>query len=289
MVAFADNAETSFLSPATRARGQRSCVGLTSSYCTKPLEASDLEHRTDRERIHLGSCSRDPIGYVDGDSLYASYFVLHRMDPTGTEIGTHRVNGFMRFGSWSNDGYFSEDKMEYTFALDVGCDADGEPHMGNPRVESDNYVWAWDSPGYNQKLPFGLSIGFQLKHSVEPYLMVKGYECDGQTGGGLVGSLKLCWEITYELGAVVDWEWKRVLYCTYVKHDVSCCCNEEGVFEEVYKWEVTGCKPTKIGEIFMVGSRSWIHGAEYGGVACGDAYGGESRPRRTPGPYGPRR
>ena len=83
MVAFADNAETSFLSPATRARGQRSRIDRTSSYCTKLWEASDLEHHTDRERTHLGSCSRDPIGYVDGFNQYAISIGLTAVDPLG--------------------------------------------------------------------------------------------------------------------------------------------------------------------------------------------------------------
>ena len=63
MVALADNAETSFLSPATRARAQSWCAHRTNRYCTITKRLSNLKHRAATARIHWGSCSRDPIGF----------------------------------------------------------------------------------------------------------------------------------------------------------------------------------------------------------------------------------
>ena len=135
MVAFASNAETSFLSPATRARGQRSRIDRTSSYCTSPWESCDLEHRTVRERTHLGSCSRDPIGYAEGANTYSIQASLHLVDPFGYATWWHhwfpQQADFQRILA-SKCGYLIKDTHafidEFTTPIDPGSNAHGMLH-----------------------------------------------------------------------------------------------------------------------------------------------------------------
>lgn len=92
MVALADNAETSFLSPATRARAQSWCAHRTNRYCTITKRLSNLKHRVATARTHLGSCSKDPIGYEAGSNCLYEYChsePTKYIDPWGKQILPH--------------------------------------------------------------------------------------------------------------------------------------------------------------------------------------------------------
>ncbi len=51
----------------------------------KPCSCTTLQRVSYEMRDRLESCSRDPIGYVDGASLYRAYFVPNGVDPTGMQ------------------------------------------------------------------------------------------------------------------------------------------------------------------------------------------------------------
>lgn len=67
----------------------RSSIGLTTAYTGRALdEETGLYYF--RNRMYSGKdgrfVSRDPMGYVDGASLYGAYFVPSLVDPSGTEL-----------------------------------------------------------------------------------------------------------------------------------------------------------------------------------------------------------
>jgi hypothetical protein len=84
MVAIADRAQTIPFTPAPRARGQRGRSGWSQNFCGNPSGKRPFERPSASQRSRLGSCSRDPIGYEDGENLYRAYFVPNSVDPEGT-------------------------------------------------------------------------------------------------------------------------------------------------------------------------------------------------------------
>lgn len=56
---------------------------LRARRCSKSGRQSGLRRRKYDECDQLESCSRDPIGYVDGENLYQRYFPTITTDPTG--------------------------------------------------------------------------------------------------------------------------------------------------------------------------------------------------------------
>jgi hypothetical protein len=70
MVAIADRAQTIPFTPAPRARGQREHSGWSRSFYGNPSEKRPFQRPSPSQQSLSGSCSRDPVGYQDGVSLY---------------------------------------------------------------------------------------------------------------------------------------------------------------------------------------------------------------------------
>jgi hypothetical protein len=88
MVAIADRAQTIPFTPAPRARGQRERSGWSQNFCSNPSGKRPFERPSASQQSRLGSCSRDPIGYVAGPSPYT--YVLGMpvvsVDPYGLQL-----------------------------------------------------------------------------------------------------------------------------------------------------------------------------------------------------------
>jgi hypothetical protein len=88
MVAIANRAQTIPFTPAPRARGQRGRSGWRQSFCSNPSDKRSFKRQSASQQSRLGSCSRDPLRYVDGLNLYR--YVNGRstrfVDPTGLHL-----------------------------------------------------------------------------------------------------------------------------------------------------------------------------------------------------------
>ena len=83
MVTYAHLNSEAYIKPSTRARGQdRRRIPTASPRLNSPAR-TNLHHSAYKSRARLGSCSRDPIGYEGGNSMYSGYFVLSEVDPEG--------------------------------------------------------------------------------------------------------------------------------------------------------------------------------------------------------------
>ena len=65
-----------------RAHNHRYRFGAES--CSKSNCHASLRKATYAECNRLESCSKDPIGYLDGSNIYRSYFAINGTDPSGT-------------------------------------------------------------------------------------------------------------------------------------------------------------------------------------------------------------
>ena len=107
--------------------------------------------------------SRDPIGYIDGDSLYASYMGLSLKDPTGLVCGTaiakvkanklYRKQGFTNWvghKNWTIERNTSYDLGEQRLQLCadvIDCDC-GSKGLGDPTVNGNGYTGYLNQPFY---------------------------------------------------------------------------------------------------------------------------------------------
>jgi hypothetical protein len=82
MVAFAKTSDST-LKTSPRARGQHRTCTSRPLPCFNSSTQANLRTATHKKRKRLGSCSKDPIGYVDGKQLYSSFFHLSKLDPSG--------------------------------------------------------------------------------------------------------------------------------------------------------------------------------------------------------------
>lgn len=81
-----------------RARGaERSCMPAA-THCDSSTTCRVNRELTYEKCARLESCSRDPIGYVDGASLYRSYFGSYGVDPSGMACSFLQTEG-----DWSNE------------------------------------------------------------------------------------------------------------------------------------------------------------------------------------------
>jgi len=88
MVAFDENIEH-YAKTSPRARGQDRSCALSALRCSKLNPHAALRERATQKDAQLGSCSRDPIGYQDGQNLYRGYFAPNNMDPSGLTLSIH--------------------------------------------------------------------------------------------------------------------------------------------------------------------------------------------------------
>ncbi len=83
MVAFITSPIDTLVQPATRARApSRTCTVVPTLPC-KPNSRCDLRETKLAPNVRWGSRSRDPIGYRDGESLFAYNAFISSTDPTG--------------------------------------------------------------------------------------------------------------------------------------------------------------------------------------------------------------
>jgi len=117
MVAIADRAETIPFTPAPRARGQRERSVWSQSFCVIPSEKRPFERPSAPQQSRLGSCSRDPIGYVDGLNTYTyvNNQPLDHIDPSGNVAITCFCRNWMHPGSG-----MPGQKQEWTAEVDCG-------------------------------------------------------------------------------------------------------------------------------------------------------------------------
>jgi hypothetical protein len=82
MVAFAKTSDST-LKTTPRARGQHRTCTSRPLPCFKSSTQANLRTATHKKRKRLGSCSKDPAGFVDGVNLYAGYFGMDNTDADG--------------------------------------------------------------------------------------------------------------------------------------------------------------------------------------------------------------
>lgn len=82
MVAIAPTAERLF-NTAPRVRAQNHKCRLSAMLRLKSNGQASLRGATYDKSFRLESCSKDPIGYVDGENLFLAYFILNDTDPSG--------------------------------------------------------------------------------------------------------------------------------------------------------------------------------------------------------------
>jgi hypothetical protein len=66
-----------------RVRAQNHRYRLGAEPCSKSNSQANLREATYAECDRLESCSKDPIGFSDGENLYRAYFIPQAMDPLG--------------------------------------------------------------------------------------------------------------------------------------------------------------------------------------------------------------
>jgi hypothetical protein len=66
-----------------RVRAKNHRYRLGAERCSKSNSRANLRRPTYDECDQLGSCSKDPIGYIDGLNYYSTYIGLRAVDPSG--------------------------------------------------------------------------------------------------------------------------------------------------------------------------------------------------------------
>jgi hypothetical protein len=69
-----------------RGRARNRSDRFVAGPCSKPFADTSLRRVTYEKRFRLESCARDPIGYVDGLTLYRAYFARDGVDPSGLSV-----------------------------------------------------------------------------------------------------------------------------------------------------------------------------------------------------------
>jgi hypothetical protein len=130
-----------------RVRAQDHRYRLGAKWCSKSNCQADLREATYAECDRLESCSKDPIGYMDGYGLYCAFSSrpYSYVDPSGLA----RVTGSINFDAAEHtkrgvrNGWYGV-TLDYSF--DIECDGKGGYNINQaPQVDNVDADWFPDS------------------------------------------------------------------------------------------------------------------------------------------------
>ncbi len=195
---------------------------------------------------------RDPLGYVDGLSVYATHHLLHgQFDPSGKEKAIRRLNS-SSMHSWRDESYWrinqpaipnvflQNTKAEYAVGIKWKCgkknNGDVEFKVYSPRLENFNLVNEIDS--------YSMSVG-GISHSVEDYGAtdanyepVLGNCGKNATGKGMIVLLDVYWRHKQETELSVGVS----VYGYGISRSVATISSKDvAIAHKKYRLEITCC------------------------------------------------